>query len=264
VLGPVDVSVDGSPVAVPAPELGLIVALVLADGHAVTAASLVDALWGESPPPQATARLPGLVASLCGTLASAGADPDAVRAEAGGYRLASAAEPDITAFDRLVNDARTCAAGGRLEDCARAYRSALALWRGAALAELTAAFAELEAARLEELRLCVLEERLDVDLKLGRHGAVVEELSGLVSEHPRRERLRAQLMLALYRCDRGDDAIAVYQAAGDFLQEPGVRLRQLHLALLSGHPSLQPPKRVSNNRHPDGRECGSAEDRRRP
>jgi DNA-binding SARP family transcriptional activator len=243
VLGPVDVSVDGSPVAIPAPELALIVVLALADGHAVAASNLVDALWGETPPPQALARLPALVASLCDALASAGAQPEAVRAEAGGYRLADAAEPDISAFDRLVADARARTVSGELEAGAMAYRSALGLWRGAALAEVTAAFAELEAARLEELRLCVLEERLDVDLKLARHEHVVAELAELVTEHPRRERLRAQLMLALYRCDRAEEALAAYRAAQDILQEPGVRLRQMHLAVLSGHPSLQPPRR---------------------
>jgi DNA-binding SARP family transcriptional activator len=243
VLGPVDVSVDGSPVAIPAPELALIVVLALADGHAVAASNLVDALWGETPPPQAFAHLPVLVSSLCDALASAGAQPEAVRAEAGGYRLAGAAEPDISAFDRLVADARARTVSGELEAGARAYRSALGLWRGAALAEVTAAFAELEAARLEELRLCVLEERLDVDLKLARHEQVVAELAALVTEHPRRERLRAQLMLALYRCDRAEEALAAYRAAEDYLQEPGIRLRQMHLAVLSGHPSLQPPRR---------------------
>jgi DNA-binding SARP family transcriptional activator len=250
VLGPVDVSVDGRRVAVPAPELALIVVLALADGRAVTAANLVDALWGETPPPGARTRLPYLVAALCHALASAGADPEPVRAEAGGYRLASAAEPDIAAFDRLVADARAGMAAGRLEEAAGSYRAALGLWRGAALAELTAAFADLEAARLEELRLCVLEERLDVDLKLARHEQVLDELAGLVADHPRRERLRAQLMLALYRCDRVDDALAAYRAAQRYLQEPGVRLRQMHLAVLTGHPSLQPPRRAERSNEP--------------
>jgi DNA-binding SARP family transcriptional activator len=264
VLGPVDVAVDGSPIAIPAPELAVVVVLAFADGHPVTVANLVDALWGEAPPPGAAASLPDLVASLRRALAAGGADPTAVRAEAGGYRLASAAEPDFAAFDRLVADARTGAADGRLEASAGSYRAALGLWRGAALADLTAAFAELEAERLEELRLCVLEERLELDLKLARHVQVLDELTELVTDHPLREHFRAQLMLALYRCDRAEDALAAYREAEDYLQEPGLRLRQMHLAVLSGHPSLQPPRdgsrvrnRVPPNRQPDSRECGS-------
>jgi DNA-binding SARP family transcriptional activator len=241
VLGPVEVRVDGRPVAMPPSELAFLVVLALADGHAVTTAHLVEALWGEAPP---TVQLPALAASAQGALAAAGADPAAVRTEAGGYRLASADEPDLWRFDRLVTEARARTAAGWLEAGATAYRSALALWRGPALAELTAAFAELEAERLEELRRCVLEERLDVDLKLARHAEVVDELAGLVAEYPMRERLRAQLMLALYRCDRPDDALSAYRAAEGYLQEPGIRLRQLHLALLSGHPSLQAPRRA--------------------
>lgn len=242
VLGPVDVSVDGRPVAVPGPELAFIVVLALADGHAVTAANLVDALWGEQPPPEAAGRLPALAASLRRALVSAGADPQAVRAEPDGYRLVSAEEPDLWTFDRLVTQARARTSAGWLEAGGAAYRAALALWRGAALAGLTAAFADIDAARLEELRLGVLEERLDVDLKLGHHGLVVDELRALVVEYPRRERLCAQLMLALYRCDRVAEALSAYQTAQRHLQEPGVRLRQMHLAVLTGHPSLQAPR----------------------
>jgi DNA-binding SARP family transcriptional activator len=87
---------------------------------------------------------------------------------------------------------------------------------------------------------------------------VLDELTGLVADHPLRERLRVQLMLALYRCDRADDALAAYREAEDYLQEPGLRLRQIHLAVLSGHPSLLAPRdgsrvrnRVSSNRQPD-------------
>jgi DNA-binding SARP family transcriptional activator len=242
VLGPVDVSVDGRPVAVSAPEQAFIVVLALADGHAVTAANLVDALWGETPPPEAFAHLLTLADSLRRALVSAGADSEAVLAEVGGYRLAAAGEPDLWTFDRLVTEARARTAAGWLEAGATTYRSALALWRGAALAELTAAFVDLEAARLEELRLGVLEERIDVDLRLARHGLVVDELAALVIEYPMRERLCAQLMLALYRCDRPDEALSAYRAAERYLQEPGARLRQMHLAVLSGHPSLQAPR----------------------
>jgi DNA-binding SARP family transcriptional activator len=242
VLGPVDVSVDGRRVAVPALELAFLVVLALADGHAVTGENLVDALWGEAPPAGAGDTLPELADSLRRALVAAGADPATVRAEADGYRLVSADEPDLWTFDRLVTQARASSSAGWLEAAATAYREALALWRGGALAEVTAAFADLEAARLEELRLCVLEERLDVDLKLAHHDRVVDELCELVAEYPRRERLCAQLMLALYRCDRVEEALSAYQAAQRYLSEPGVRLRQMHLAVLTGHPSLQAPR----------------------
>jgi DNA-binding SARP family transcriptional activator len=250
VLGPVDLSVGGSRVPVTPHQLAFIVVLALADGHPVAASGVVDALWGESPPPGASATVEHLAASVRRALADAGADPDTVRADSSGYLLSTVEEPDLWTFDRLVTEARARSAAGWLAAAAESYVSALALWRGPALRDVTAAFADLEAARLEELRLCVLEERLDVDLKLARHTQVLEELTELVTLHPLRERLRAELMLALYRCDRISDALAVYDAVA-LHSDPGLRLRQMYFAVRSGHPSLQVPRNPGPRRSAD-------------
>ena len=124
-------------------------------------------------------------------------------------------------------------------------REALALWRGPPLADLAyESFAQPAIARLEELRLAALEKRIEADLALGRHAELVAELEALVAEHPLRERLRAQLMLALYRCGRQADALAVYQATRRALVEelgiePSPPLRELEQAILRQDPSLE-------------------------
>src|SRR5207248_3256105 len=126
-------------------------------------------------------------------------------------------------------------------------RTALALWRGGALDDLAyEAFARADIDRLEELRLQTLEDRIDADLALGRHGALVGELSELVERHPLRERLRAQLMAALYRCGRQADALEVYRDTrrtllADLGVEPGPGLRELEQKILRQDPELGAP-----------------------
>jgi DNA-binding SARP family transcriptional activator len=248
VLGPVEIAVDGRPVALDGAARAMIVVLALADGHPVPLGGLVGALWGDPAPPAADARIAVLAANLCRALVAAGASPGVIGAGPDGYRLSSAEEPDLWAFDRLVTQARARTSAGWLDAAADAYRAALRLWRGAALGGVTAAFVQIEAARLEELRLTVLEERIEVDLKLCRHADLVAELTDLTARHPLRERLLGQLMLALYRCDRTPDALAAYRSAERFWHrelglEPGVRLQQMCRAVAAGHPSLQPPRR---------------------
>jgi pimeloyl-ACP methyl ester carboxylesterase len=153
-------------------------------------------------------------------------------------------EVDLARFERLVARAR------ELEDpIARSacLRDALALWRGEPLVELRGEeFAEREIARLDDLRLAAVEDRIDADLALGRHHEVVTELEALVAEHRFRERPRGQLMLALYRCGRQADALHVFQSARGTLVEalgiePGPALRQLELQILRQDPSLDLP-----------------------
>ena len=121
---------------------------------------------------------------------------------------------------------------------------ALGLWRGGVLADLADyAFTRPEAARLEELRLAAVEARIDADLALGRHDALTAELEQLVAEHPLRERLHGQLMLALYRCGRQADALAAYRRVRDLLAgelgiDPGEPLRRLHASVLAQDPAL--------------------------
>ena len=129
-------------------------------------------------------------------------------------------------------------------EAAGTLRQALGLWRSGVLADLADyAFTRPEAARLEELRLAAVEARIDADLALGRHDALTAELEQLVAEHPLRERLHGQLMLALYRCGRQADALAAYRRVRDLLAgelgiDPGEPLRRLHAAVLAQDPAL--------------------------
>src|SRR5438034_142391 len=139
---------------------------------------------------------------------------------------------DVARFERLRADGR--------------FHEALALWRGRPFAEFEEEFARLEAARFEELRLATLEERLAADLARGRHADLVGELEALVAEHPHRERLRGQLMLALYRSGRQAEALAAYRDAHAALAEQGLEpsepLRRLERQILTQDAALEPPR----------------------
>ncbi len=221
--------------------------LLLHAGEAVSTDRLIDALWGERPPPTAANALQAHVAALRRML-----DPDRDRRDAEsvlitrapGYLLRVAGDGlDTARFERLIAAGRDAlpgdpaAAAGLLAD-------ALGLWRGPALADFACeSFAQPEATRLEELRLSALEDRLEADLVLGRHAEAVPELEGLLAEHPLRERLAGQLMLALYRCGRQGDASRVFQATrshlvGELAMEPDASLRRLLKRILEQDPTL--------------------------
>jgi DNA-binding SARP family transcriptional activator/tetratricopeptide (TPR) repeat protein len=222
----------------------LLALLVLHAGTAVSAERLIDELWGESPPPTAGTVVQGLVSRLRKRLdpARRTGDTSGVLETAGpGYRLAVDPDAvDANRFTRLLNEAR--GAGGNARSAALA--EALALWRGPALADFTyEPFAQRAIAALDELRLGAIEDRIDADLELGRHSRLVAEIEGLVAANPFRERLRAQLMLALYRSGRQAEALAAFQAARVALVdelgiEPGPALRDLERAILTQDPSL--------------------------
>jgi DNA-binding SARP family transcriptional activator len=138
------------------------------------------------------------------------------------------------------------AQGAPPDEAAELLRQALGLWRGPPLAELDGSFARPERARLDEQRLSALEQRIAADLELGRHAQLVPELEGLVRAHPLRERLRGQLMLALYRCGRQAEALDVYRTGRRLLDEelglePGEELRRLERAILVQDESLAAP-----------------------
>src|ERR671937_249103 len=121
---------------------------------------------------------------------------------------------DLFEFVRLCDEGRSELASGDAATAAETLRAALGLWRGTALADLASVpFAQTEILRLDELRTAAYEDRIDADLALGRHDQLVPELEALVAEHPLRERLRSQLMLALYRAGRQADALSAYQRA---------------------------------------------------
>ncbi len=242
ILGPFQAFDDsGREVALPTGrERVLLAALVLRRGEVTSVDALVDALWGDAAPSTAVKAVQGYVSHLRRVLGSDGA----LVTQAPGYVLRVPAEAvDAYRFETLAAEAwRT------LQDDPKSalvtFEQALALWRGSALVDFAFAdFAQREIRRLEELRLETLEGRFEAMLQLGRHGAVVAELATRVAEHPLRERLRGQLMLALYRSGRQADALEVYRdgrrlLADELGLEPGAELQRLERAILSQDASL--------------------------
>ncbi|MBV9413498.1 MAG: AfsR/SARP family transcriptional regulator, partial [Solirubrobacterales bacterium] len=200
VLGPFEVLRDDAPVALGGAQArALLAVLLLHRGEVVSADRLIDALWPERPPATAAKTVQVYVSRLRRVLG------DGLLATRGsGYALT--VEPEAVDADRfrsLASEARGELEAGDARRAATLLAEALGLWRGPPLAEFAyAPFAQAEIARLEEARLAALEARIEAELELGRHSALVSELEGLVREHPLRERLQAQLMLALYRSGR--------------------------------------------------------------
>ncbi len=240
-LGPLTVRRDGEPTAIGGQKpRALLAALLLEPNRVVSRDQLIDALWGETPPDTARNTIQVYVSQLRKLL------PEGMLETAPpGYRLTVDPETvDLFRFVRLCEEGRTRLAKGDAAGAAETLRAALDLWKGAPLADFAwEPFAHAEIARLEELRLAALEDRIDADLALARHGQLIPELELLVTEEPLRERLRAQLMLALYRTGRQADALAEYQRARKALVdelgiEPGEALRKLERAILAQDPSL--------------------------
>jgi DNA-binding SARP family transcriptional activator len=211
----------------------LLAVLLLDAGRTVSSARLIDELWGDDAPASARKLIQIMVSHLRKVL-----PPGVLRTDASGYRLQI--EPDtldLARFERLAGEGRTASADGDHAVAAERLAEALALWRGPALAEFAEPFAAREGARLEALRLAALEDRIEADLALGRHAAVAAELDALVRDHPERERMRAQHMLALYRSGRQTDALASYRDAWRVLSRlgilPSVALRRLEAAILA-------------------------------
>ena len=223
--------------------------LLLHRGETLSSDRLIDELWGEEPPATAAKTLQVHVSRLRKALASgAGGGGDVVVTSPHGYGLEIDPEQvDAHRFERLLDEGRAELAADRPAQALEALEEALALWRGPVLADLSyEAFAQAEIARLEDLRVAAVEQLIEAKLALGRHGEVVGQLETLIVEHPYRERLRAQLMLALYRCDRQADALQAYQDARRKLVEelgiePGERLRELEGAILAQDAALAVP-----------------------
>ncbi len=240
-LGPVEVDgADGSPVELPAAkERSLVAALALCPGAEVATGSLIAALWGDEPPAAARKTLQTYVWNLRQALGS-----ESIATAPAGYRLAIAAgDVDVQEFRRLTRAGDLAMREGRVAEARALLIGAEALWRGPALAGVASHTGlASEATRLEEERLSALEARIAADLAVGHVGHLVGELEALVAEHPLRERLWADLMLALYRSGRQADALRAYQRARAVLLdelglEPGGELRRLEAAILSHDPS---------------------------
>ncbi|HYB46249.1 MAG TPA: BTAD domain-containing putative transcriptional regulator [Streptosporangiaceae bacterium] len=250
VLGPFEVRAGAHVV-----ELGgekpraLLVILVLHRNQVVLADRLVDDLWGESPPATALRTLHAYVSRLRKALNGDGGSPGSnggvLVTQGRGYLLRVApGELDLERFGELVERGRDALAADEPGEAAAVLREALGLWRGPPLADFAyQPFAQAAIAQLEELQLAAVEERLNADLALGRARELVAELRDQVGHHPLRERLRGQLMLALYRYRRQAEALGVYQDFRHVLSdelglEPGPALRELELAILRRDPAL--------------------------
>jgi YVTN family beta-propeller protein len=243
VLGALEVREDGDrsiPLGAGKQRAALAILLLHAN-EVVGTERLIDELWGESPPKAARKALQVYVTHLRKALG-----PERIRTQAPGYVLELAPDEfDLHRFERLVQKGRELQANGDPAGATAALREALALWKGQPLADFTfEPFAQTEIPRLEELRLAALEDRIDAELALGHGSELVAELEALVAEHPYRERLRGQLMLALYRAGRQADALAAYQETRKLLVEelgvePSPALQRLEGAILRQEPALE-------------------------
>jgi DNA-binding SARP family transcriptional activator len=212
----------------------------------VPAERLIDELWGERPTPTATKSLHVYVSQLRKELHASG-NGEVLLTRGNGYVAQLGPDDlDVMRFERLVADGRRLLSAGDPARAGERLRKALALWRGPPLADFAyEPFAQSDIARLEEQRLVALEARIEADLALARHADLVAELETLVREHPLREGLRGQLMLALYRCGRQAEALETYRAGRAALVdelgiEPGPALRELERAILRQDQSLAP------------------------
>ena len=237
ILGPLEVVEQDRPIALGgARQRALLAVLLLHANEVVSVDRLADALWSEATPRTATKTVQVYVSRLRKALGD-----ERLVTRAPGYVLdVDRAEVDLRRFERLFAEAR----GTAPEEAAEKLRRALSLWRGSPLADLAyEPFVQTEIARLEELRWAALEQRIDADLAIGRHDELVGELEALIAEHPVRERLRGQLMLALYRSSRQAEALEAYRAAQRTLSEelglePSEELKRLEQAILQQDPSL--------------------------
>src|SRR4051812_48879097 len=272
ILGPLEVSRSGRAVPLGGPRQRAVLALLLLEANRVVSLDrLAEDIWAGHPPDGWVTTVQIYVSHLRQAL-----EPGRARGAAGeglvtpgrgdllrgdGGRLGAAGEVlvtrgrgsllrvdggrlDAARFQDGFAAGRAALEAGRYEQAAGTLRAALGLWRGQVLADLADyAFTRPEAARLEELRLAAAEARIDTDLALGRHDALTAELEQLAADHPLREQLHGQLMLALYRGGRQGDALAAYRRVRDLLAgelgiDPGEPLQQLHTAVLAHDPAL--------------------------
>jgi DNA-binding SARP family transcriptional activator/trans-aconitate methyltransferase len=243
ILGPVEVRAQGRPLAVAGGrQRALLALLLLRAGEPVSRDRLIEGLWGERPPEGAVKTVQAVVSRLRRALGG-----EAARLVSGtsGYRLrVEPDELDLARFERLCGEGRRALAAGRPERAAARLRAALEEWRGPALADVALEpFAPSEVARLEELRAAAVEDRNEADLALGRGVELVGELEALLAREPLRERLRAQLMLALYRAGRQGEALDAYRDSVRTLDaelglRPGPELESLQRAILAHDPAL--------------------------
>jgi DNA-binding SARP family transcriptional activator len=250
VLGPLEVTAGGQPLALAGPRTRAVLALLLVHANQVVSAGrLIEELWPGQPAGPAAGSLQVRLSELRRALRSAG-EADRLATRPPGYLLRVASgELDVSRFEQLAAEGDAALAAGNAATAAQCLDRALGLWRGPALAGLdTAPSARMEAGRLEEQRLAALESRAEALLACGRHRDLIAELETLTAAHPLRERFWYQRMLALYRAGRQADALGCYRMLRDILVaelaiEPSPELRDLHARILRQEPVLDAPVR---------------------
>jgi DNA-binding SARP family transcriptional activator len=256
ILGPCEVVRDGDPLRLGGPKQRAVLAMLLLEANRVVSIDrLAEDLYSDARPASAVTQIHARISQLRKLL-----DPEAPVATGGslletrapGYVIKlSSDQVDLHRFERWTKAAAEAHAGGEYETAASRVADALALWRGPALADLAyESFAQTVIARLEDMRLAALEQQMDAWLALGRDADAVSTLEALIAAHPFRERLQAQLMLALYRSGRQAEALDAYRKARaalieHFGIEPTPALRELQQAILNQAPALAPGSGIS-------------------
>jgi DNA-binding SARP family transcriptional activator/tetratricopeptide (TPR) repeat protein len=242
ILGPLEVLSASGPVALPAARLRVVLAALLLRANMVVAVDdIIDSLWPQRAPATAREQVLTVVSALRRVLGDTErpAETRLLVTRNPGYLLRIAPRQlDAQRFEELLRTAERELTTGRVAQAAATLRDALALWRGRALADVPGPLAVVAAQRLEELRLSAMEKLVDVEFRLGRHRDLVPQLTRLVAEHPLRERLRGQLMLALDAAGRRAEALEVYRAGRRLMVtelglEPGAELRSIERAILA-------------------------------
>jgi DNA-binding SARP family transcriptional activator len=243
ILGPLEVVGDGIPVRLGGPKQRATLAILLLRANRVVPIErLADELYAGAPPVTAVTQVQRQISELRKALG----DAHGIETRAPGYVIrVFPGQLDLSRFERQTEEAGHALAAGHAKKAADLLSDALALWRGAALADLTyESFAQAALGRLEEIRLVALEQRIEAELALGRHAELIAELAALVAEHPLREILCGRLMVALYRSGRQTESLEVYRRTRDGLVErfgiePTPALRDLERAILTQDSSLQ-------------------------
>ncbi len=252
ILGPLEARRDGDELGLGGRNQRAVLALLLLRANQVVSIErLADELYGDATPVSAVTQVHRQVSELRRLLDPPGDAASVIETRAPGYLIRVGADAlDLYRFEALTGDAAAAIDAGDARGAMERLQEALELWRGPALADLAyESFAQGPIARLEELRLAAVIARLEAELALGRHAAIVPELQDLGAEHPRRERIRELLMVALYRSGRQVEALEVYRATSAELMEtfgvePGPGLRRVEQAILRHDPELEGPHRA--------------------
>lgn len=244
ILGPLEIVAGSERLELGGTRQQIVIAtLLLSANQVVTTDRLLGAIYGEDLPPTSRSQAQIIISATRRLFASYSRD-SVISTHARGYVIrVDGGGLDAQQFDELVAEARKAREANRLDQAVACYRDALRLWRGPALDGIDSQLVRMAADRLDEQRIATNEDRIDLELQLGRHHELVGELTELTEEYPLREHLRGQLMLAMYRCDRTAEALQIYRQTrrtmiDELGIEPGDRLQQLEHAILTADPAL--------------------------